>query len=197
MAQNQTPFNQGKLITSGAFIFFALVALIVLATSSFKTIDPGQRGVVFRPFTSGLDKENIKDPGFTVIAPWNDLLVYDVREQQIEEAMEVMSKNGLSIKVDVTVRFNPMYDKIGDLHEKFGRDYKLTLVRPETRSAVRKIIGRFEGEELYSTKRDEVQALIEQDLEATLKENFIELRKALIRDIELPAKVKNAIEVKL
>ena len=125
------------------------------------------------------------------------MYVYQVREQQLEEAMEVLSTNGLNIKVDVTVRVNPEYGKIGDLHERFGRDYLNTLVRPEVRSAVRKIIGRFEPEELYSSKRDEVQKLIQEDLKASLAENHIVLQATLIRDIELPDKVKNAIEVKI
>jgi len=90
--------------------------------------------------------------------------------------MEVLSTNGLNIKVDVTVRVNPEYGKIGDLHERFGRDYLNTLVRPEVRSAVRKIIGRFEPEELYSSKRDEVQKLIQEDLKASLAENHIVLQ---------------------
>ncbi|MCB0619888.1 MAG: prohibitin family protein, partial [Saprospiraceae bacterium] len=86
---------------------------------------------------------------------------------------------------------------IGDLHEKFGREYMNSLVRPEVRSSVRKVIGQFTPEELYSTKRDEVQQLIQKDLEATLKNNYIELKATLIRDIELPDKVRTAIEEKI
>ena len=89
------------------------------------------------------------------------MYLYDVREKQIEEEMEVLSSNGLNIKVDVTVRVNPDYSKIGELHETFGREYLNSLVRAEVRSSVRNIIGRFEPEELYSSKRDEVQALIQ------------------------------------
>ncbi|MEL6719725.1 MAG: SPFH domain-containing protein, partial [Bacteroidota bacterium] len=52
-------------------------------------------------------------------------------------------------------------------------------------------------EELYSTKRDEVQTMIRADLERTLRENYLTLKAVLIRDIELPDKVKTAIEDKL
>jgi regulator of protease activity HflC (stomatin/prohibitin superfamily) len=62
---------------------------------------------------------------------------------------------------------------------------------------VRQVIGKFTPEELYSTKRDEVQTLITDDLTRTLSNNFIELRAILIRDIELPDKVRTAIEEKL
>lgn len=179
------------------FAFIGFVLLIILTSSTFLTIEAGERGVIFRPFSTGLDKENIYQPGFHVVAPWNTMYIYDVREKQLEESMEVLSKNGLNISVDVTVRFNPIYDKIGDLHEKFGKDYVNTLVRPEVRSAVRTVIGRFEPEELYSTKREEVQGMISADIEESLQRNYIGLKATLIRDIALPDKVKNAIEEKI
>lgn len=161
------------------------------------TIEPGKSGVLFKRFGGGLDKENVYRPGFHIIAPWNVMYVYSVREQQLEEALEVLSSNGLEISMDVTVRVNPDDTRLGDLHEKFGVGYIESLVRPEVRSAVRAVIGRFTPEELYSTRRDEVQSLINETLEKTLDENFISLRATLIRDIQLPEKVRTAIEEKI
>lgn len=188
---------QSKFISYAIMGFFAFIALVTFSNSTFITLQPGERGVLFYRFSGGLDKDNIYTPGFHVVAPWNEMHVYPVREQQLDEQMSVLSNNGLKITVDVTIRVNPKYDKIGDLHAKFGRDYINTLVRPEIRSAVRNIIGRFEPEELYSSKRDEVQQLIQEDLEKSLDENYLDLKATLIRDIELPDKVKNAIEVKI
>ena len=184
----------------GPTIALALVGFflfIILTSSTFLTIDAGERGVLFRPFSTGLDKENIYQPGFHVVAPWNSMYVYDVRETQLEEEMEVLSSNGLNIKVDVTVRVHPAYNKIGDLHENFGKEYLNSLVRPEVRSAVRQVIGRFEPEELYSSKREEVQAMIAQDIETSLTKNFVALKATLIRDIALPDRVVSAIEEKI
>ncbi|RMG54267.1 MAG: prohibitin family protein [Bacteroidetes bacterium] len=189
--------NKSRVISTAALVFLGFLLLVFLTSGAFITIDAGERGVIFRKFGSGLDKENIFQPGFHFIAPWNSMYVYSVRETQLEEEMEVLSSNGLNIKVDVTARVNPMYNRIGDLHENFGKDYLISLVRPELRSSVRKILGRFTPEELYSTRRDEVQEQIQKDLEETLGKNFIELKASLIRDIELPEKVKTAIEEKL
>lgn len=191
------PINQGRLITTGVIVFILFLIILIFSNATFLTIDPGHRGVLFRRFSGGIDKEKVYNPGFHVIAPWNVMYVYDVREKQVEEEMEVLSSNGLNIRVDVTVRVNPSYSKIAELHEKFGKQYLESLVRPEIRSSVRNIIGRFQPEELYSTKRDEVQGLIQEDLLKTLGNNFVELRTTLIRDIELPEKVKVAIEDKI
>lgn len=189
--------KQNRLMLYGVVGFFLLFLVLTFSNATFLTVEAGERGVLFRRFSGGLDKENIYQPGFHIIAPWNTMYVYPVREQQISEEMEVLSSNGLNIRVDVTARVNPRYDKIGELHEEFGREYLTSLVRPEVRSSVRKVIGRFTPEELYSTKRDEVQTMIENDMEESLGANHIALRAVLIRDIELPEKVRNAIEEKI
>jgi len=189
--------KQGKLVTTGVILFVGLIFVLLLSNATFLTIEAGERGVLFKRFGGGLIKEKIYEPGFHIVAPWNTMFVYDVREKQLEEEMQVLSSNGLNINVDVTVRVNPMYLKIGDLHEKFGFDFFNSLVRPEVRASVRKVVGRFTPEELYSTKRDEVQQMIQTDLEENLQRNYVELRASLIRDIELPDRVVKAIEEKL
>lgn len=196
MSQNHSP-RQGRLFTFGIIGFILLIVFIIFSNATFLTIDAGERGVLFQRFGGGLDTETIYQPGFHVIAPWNSMYVYAVREQQLEEEMEVLSSNGLNISVDVTVRVNPKYDQIGFLHEKFGRDYLTSLVKPEVRSAVRDVIGQFTPEELYSSKRTEVQKMIQGDLAKALERNYIELQATLIRDIALPDKVRLAIEDKL
>ena len=175
----------------------ALILLLLFGGRMFLIIQAGERGVIFKPYTSGLDKENIYGEGFHIIAPWNDVYVYNVREQQRDEPMDVLDKNGLSISMDITVRFNPSYSKIGNLHEQFGINFVDVLVVPEVRSCVRKVAGRYTAEEIYSTKRAEVEQSIIEETKKILSENFIEMKALLIRSINLPAQIKGAIESKL
>ena len=189
-----------KFNFKSSYIVIGVIVLIVLLLFGgrmFLIIEAGERGVVFRPYTSGLDKENIYSEGFHIIAPWNNMYVYNVREQQREETMDVLDKNGLSINTDVTVRFNPIYNKIGFLHEQFGVNYINVLVVPEVRSSVRQVAGRYTAEEIYSTKRAEVEQAIITETKLTLGENFIDMKALLIRSINLPAQIKGAIENKL
>jgi regulator of protease activity HflC (stomatin/prohibitin superfamily) len=174
-----------------------LFILIGLSSSIFYTIDAGERAVIFKKFGGGLDKENVIGQGFNFKAPWNTLHVYDVKENSAEESMDVLDKNGLSINVDVTVRFHPIYEQIGYLHENFGVRYIETLVIPEVRSAVRQVMGRFTAEEIYSTKRAEVETSIKEETAVSLGANNIEMKTLLIRSINLPEQIKLAIENKL
>ncbi len=186
------PFS---LIILGAAVVIALIVVF----SSFVTIQPGFKGIVFRKFTTGLDKKNVYDAGFYVVAPWNEMYIYDVREQQREEIMDILDKSALQLKVDISIRFRPMLTRIGYLHENFGKAYVDQLIVPEVRSKVREIMGRFTVEEIYSTHRKEVEEAIKTEVAAILRSpaNNIEMTAMLVRSITLPEQIQKAIESKL
>ena len=46
-----------------------LIFIVLFGSSMFKTIEPGEKGVIFRKFGGGLDKEKIYEQGFHIIAP--------------------------------------------------------------------------------------------------------------------------------
>ena len=188
-----------KLTPIVIVIVVGIIIVVAFASSIFFTIEPGHRAVIFKRFTGGLEKENVLKEGFHMKAPWNEMYIYDVREQKIEETMDVLDKNGLSITVDVSVRYHPMKDRIGYLHETFGKRYVEQLIIPEARSTVRKVMGRYTAEEIYSTKRNEVENSIISETEEILKKesNNIEMKALLIRSIKLPQEIKLAIENKL
>jgi regulator of protease activity HflC (stomatin/prohibitin superfamily) len=173
------------------------VLLLIFGSQMFYVIKPGERAVIFKKFAGGLDKDNIFTPGFHIIAPWNDMIKYDVREQKSEETMDVLDKEGLSVNIDITVIFNPMHDAIGHLHENIGADYVTVMVIPNVRSSVRAVTGRFSAEEIYSTKRAEVELAIIEATRKALAAKNIDMKDLLIRSIILPDKIKAAIESKL
>lgn len=177
----------------------AVAVILIFSSMIFITLEPGEKGVIFRKFGGGLDKEHVYGDGFHIIAPWNTMFVYDVREQKVDESMDVLDKNGLSVQVDVSVRFYPVYEKVGELHERFGENYKEQLVKPEVRSVVRQVMGRYTAEEIYSTKRKQVEDDIINETRKVLQkpENNINMSALLIRSIVLPSNIKNAIESKL
>lgn len=175
----------------------AFIVVLALSSSLFYTIEATERAIIFYPFGKGLDKDNVIEPGFHMKAPWNDKYVYLVNEVSSDETMDVLDKSGLSIHVDVTVRFYPMPEKIGFIHEKFTKNYVNVLVIPEVRSTVRQVMGRYTAEEIYSTKRAEVETAITSESEKILGANNVRATAVLIRSIVLPEQIKGAIENKL
>ncbi len=77
--------KQGRLMTMAILALFALIFVIGLSNSLFVTINPGEKGVLFKRFGGGLQVDKTYSQGFHVIAPWNDMIVYDLR---IQEAFE-------------------------------------------------------------------------------------------------------------
>ncbi|MEM8907804.1 MAG: prohibitin family protein, partial [Bacteroidota bacterium] len=156
-----------------------------------------QRGVLFKRFGGGLDKENIYTQGFHVIAPWNKMYIYDVRTNEAFEKMEVLSKNGLTITVELSYRYQPVAEKIGYLHDEIGAGYLERIIKPEIRSATREVIGKYLPEELYSTKREAIQdEIFNRTSESVLQKHLI-LDAVLIREVALPTSLQQAIERKL
>jgi regulator of protease activity HflC (stomatin/prohibitin superfamily) len=177
----------------------ALIVLLYLSSEIFITIKAGERGVLYKRFQGGTDFDISYTPGFHMKAPWNEIYVYNVRENIINEKMDVLDKSGLSVSVDVSVRFFPIYKQIPFLHEFFGEQYVELLVKPEVRSTVRRVMGRYTAEEIYSTKRAEVEDAIIKETEEILRseDNNIQMQALLIRSINLPDQIKKAIEAKL
>ena len=192
--------QSSKLISVIVFLLFGLTILISFASSIFYVIESTERAVIFYKFSSrGLDKENVIRPGFGIKAPWNDLYKFDITDNLIEETIDVLDGSGLSINVDVTMNYHLNYDSVGEIYETYQFDYNRRLIRPVFRSTVRDVMGRYTAEEIYSTKRAEVENLIQEEASEVLRQpgNNIVMKSLLIRSITLPAQIKAAIEMKL
>lgn len=182
-----------KLIALGVIV---LIVVIVMFKSSV-TIKSGEAGVLFRTFGGGVYTEQQYGEGFHFIAPWNKMIIYNIKQQTEEESMSVLSSNGLEIDVDVTLQFQPIAKKLPLLHQEKGVNYIDNIVTPALRSATRAVIGRYTPEEIYSSKREVIQDEIYHETKILLEKQFIQVNAILVRDITLPPTIKTAIEQKL
>lgn len=183
-----------RLLILGIFIF---IGVTILGSTTFLTIDAGHEGVLFKRFAGGLEKENTYKQGFHIVAPWNTMHVYDVRLNEDYEVMEVLARNGLTIKVDMSYRYRPIRERIGYLHDNVGMDYHRRIIVPELRSATREVIGKYNPEELYSTQREAIQTEIFERTKESAGRNDLIIDAVLIREVELPESLQAAIERKL
>jgi len=193
---NNVEFNVKKFLPA---LLIAGVLLILLAFGNrmSQTIDSGEAGVLFKTFGNGVYLDHTYSEGFHFIAPWNKMFVYEVRQQETGDKMTVLSSNGLEIAVDVSIWFQPEYEKLPYLHKEKGQDYLTRVVKPSIRSATRSVIGRYTPEEIYSSKRDIIQSEIGEETRKILSQQHVQLNEVLVRDITLPPTIKTAIEKKL
>ncbi len=187
------PTQLRRLIVAGAIVFI----LIIILFKSAVTVSAGQAGVLYKRFGGGVDTEQTFGEGFHIIAPWNKLYIYEVRQKEVLETMKVLSSNGLDIELEASAWYKPDYAKLAVLHQDIGESYLERIVQPTMRSAARSVIGRYTPEQIYSSKRDAIQEEIFAETKTVLAEKNIILDRVLVRDVTLPATIKTAIERKL
>lgn len=173
-----------------------LVLIVLFGSMMTTTIRSGEAAVRYSVF-GGTDLDKTYGEGLKVYPPWVSIIRYDVRVQEQLERLEALSSNGLTIRMDVSIRWRPTSADLPSLHTTYGTDYYRKLVQPELRSAVREIVGQFTPEELYSTKRSELQDEIYERVRASVQDRFVNVEAVLIRDVALPDEIKTAIENKL
>jgi len=187
-----------RLPKIGLPILILIVGLIIFVSKSTVTIGSGEAGVLYKTFGGGVVTDGPPlGEGFHLVAPWNKVIVYEVRQQEVFEKMQVLSSNGLEIKLDASAWFQPDYEKLGLLHQQKGENYVDRVLLPTIRSAARSVLGRYTPEQLYSSKRDAIQQEIFEETKKIVGNQYIQLNEVLVRDVTLPTTIKEAIERKL
>tara|TARA_A100000164_G_scaffold59746_1_gene48220 strand:- start:75 stop:890 length:816 start_codon:yes stop_codon:yes gene_type:complete len=182
----------------GLPIILMSILLIVFISRSSVNIGYGEAGVLFKTLGGGVEIEKPpKGEGFRIIAPWNRIFIYDVKQQEVLESMQVLSSNGLEISLDVSMLYQPNYDSLGLLHKTKGINYLNTVLLPTVRAVARSVVGRYTPEQLYSTKRDAIQNEIFEETRDNVMSQYIQLNAVLVRDVSLPNAIKQGIERKL
>ncbi len=193
MSDNQLSLPKGII----PIILIILIGVIFLSKSTV-TIDSGEAGVLWKRFDGGVVTDQpAMGEGFHIVAPWNDVIIYEVRQLELFEQMKVLSSNGLDIQLDASAWYQPQIDKLGLLHQNIGPNYLDKVIKPAMRSAARSVVGRYAPEQIYSSKRDVIQKEIFDETKKILDNQFVQLNEVLVRDVTLPTTIKDAIERKL
>lgn len=179
-------------------VILGIIVLIIVLAKSSVTIRSGYAGVLYKTFGNGVvtDKPPLGE-GFHIIAPWNQVFIYEMRQQELSDKMQVLSSNGLEIRLDASAWYQPVREDVAKLHQEKGENYLERIIMPAIRSAARSVVGRYTPEQLYSSKRDAIQDEIFEETKKFLDEQYIQLNEVLVRDVTLPPTIKDAIERKL
>jgi regulator of protease activity HflC (stomatin/prohibitin superfamily) len=175
--------------------------------SAVKQIEPGYVGV---QKLFGKVNNNTLESGLNVINPLVEVVMFDVRTQNYtmssvhdegdktgDDAIRVLSADGLEVIIDLTVLYKVVSDEAPRILKEIGTDYRNTIVRPICRTKIRDNAVYYDAVALYSTKRDEFQARIFKTIEGDFKGRGLVLEQLLVRNITLPASVKTTIESKI
>jgi regulator of protease activity HflC (stomatin/prohibitin superfamily) len=172
------------------------LGLMCIAGCACETVPSGSGGIVFDSFSGGTQRESYAE-GLHFLRPGKSLIVYDLRVQEAKEELAVLSNNGLDIRVDASVRYRVDAPHIFELQTQTGPRYADIVVGPVVRSEARKVFGRYSPEEIYSTRREQIEKEIYDEVTRALQGKYVIVEAILVRDVTLPEVIRNAISDKL
>lgn len=183
--------NKNKIIALALGAVTTLI-LIIFFFTSWKDVNMGDEGFVYEPYGSGIDTNKTYIEGTYFIAPWNDIITYNVRQQSKQYISTVMDVNGTNITMTVSVNYSAIKRKSANLHLKHGPGY-ITFVDDKAKGAIKDVVGRYTYEEVYSTKREILEEEIESILKKDFSGNFVQLNYVEIADVDLPPAIADEI----
>ena len=187
---------KGKLPYLIALVLVLALLILYFWNRIFIVIGPGQAGALYRPLTSGTITDYVYPEGLQVLFPLNTMTIYDTRVQVIQHDLTVLTNRGLPITLKLAIRFRPIYELVGVLHQQVGVDYPKKVILPQIESVLRRRIGQHSPEEIYTNKEGVLSNIIALAIEE-VGQKFVEVDEIIIRTVELPKPVRTAIEEKL
>jgi len=160
-------------------------------------IPSGHRGVFYYKFGDGTEMGKIYPEGFNWHFPWNSMFVYQIQLNERREDLHVLSADGASIGLEVTIWYRPVVDKLDSLQITVGENYYEVALAPALRGVARAVVGRYKPEEIYSSRRDSIATEILREMRTLMVEKFITVENIIIRNVVLPQKITEAINAKL
>ena len=185
-----------------------LVGLSVLGAAGYAlythppmaNIGRGEVGVRTNRLTGSVSEW--RDGGVFVMPGLHDLRVYSLRDrtyqpEQVRRADGVaplQSVEGLSLGVDLSVRYALDAARLGALSKSLPDDVGTEIVEPVVQGVIYKIFSRYTVREIFSTKRVEIQQAIESELTSRLAQDGVVVRAVYMGKVDLPADYRRGME---
>ena len=176
-------------------VIVLVIPLFFLTTACAGTsVQPGERGLMWRPFSEGLSTEPLKD-GFYWRAPWNNLYLYDVRWQSYTENVDALSADDLQVLVKAAIILRPIPEEVYFLAHEVGSDFYLRIVKPEFLAAVRSVVSGY-NMVTVPERSAEIASKVQAVVVEKLKGRHLAIQSVALADVDFPQVVLSAIEQK-
>ncbi len=189
------------------FITVSILLIFIILVSSVRIVQPGYVGV--QVLFGNLNKKVLKN-GLHFVFPFVQVVMMDVRTQDYtmsiakeegvkkgDDAITSLTRDGLTISLDISVWYKLDPQKAVDVYQNIGTNYVEKIVRPAIRTSIRNATVLYNVSEIFSEKREDLSKKIFDELYANLFEKGIIVDKILLRNIDLPTRVKTAIDEKI
>ena len=174
------------LISAG----FALMAI----GQCFTVIPAGNIGVV--DFFGTVSSNTLK-AGINPVNPLSRVIKMTVQTQEMKEVMDVPSKEGLTVQLEVSILYHLNPEKAAEVYKTVGENYESVILEPQFRSVTRGVTASYEAKALYTSEREALSLQILKEILAATEARGITVESAPLRRVGLPAGLTQSIEIKL
>lgn len=171
-------------------IMFALT----LGLNSFVVIPAGSVGIV--DIFGNVSPVTLKS-GINTVTPWAHVEKMSIKTQELKETMDVPSKEGLTVQLEISVLFHLDPNKAQDVYKTVGPNYLEIIIEPQFRSVARGVTAGYEAKALYTSEREMLAEMILVDLRKLVAPRGVTVESTPLRKVGLPAGLSKAIEEKL
>lgn len=123
--------------------------------------------------------------------------VHDEGQQKTDDAIITLSSDGLTLRLDLTIWYKLSENDAPQVYRSIGLDYVEKIVRPAIRTAIRDVSVGYSATDIYSVKREDFVRDVTKNLESAFNGRGVVLERVLLRNVELPEKVRAAIDEKI
>jgi prohibitin 1 len=174
-----------------------LVALLLGAVALLQavTVVPaGHVGVV--DFFGTVSPMTLK-AGINPVNPLARVVRFSVKTQELKELMDVPSKEGLTVQLELSALFHLNPEKAAEVYKTVGPDYMHIVLVPQFRSVARGVTASYDARALYTSEREQLAQTILKELQAIVEPRGIAVESTPLRKVGLPAGLTASIEQKL
>ena len=182
--------GSAKPILIGVGIF----VLIILISMSTTVVPAGHVGV---KDLFGSVSDDVLGAGFHLVNPLVKVRKMSVQTVEAKETADVPSKEGLVVRVDVSLLLRLQKEKAAHVYRTVGMNYIAVVVDPQLRSVIRGVTAAYEAKALYTAERELIANQIQRQLQPLLEPRGVVVEKILLRQVALPRILSTAIERKL
>lgn len=191
-------FVRTKKFVNNPFSRFSVIGMIVFGILAlgqcFTVIPAGHVGVVD---FFGVVSENTLKSGINLVNPFARVIKFSVKTQEIKEDMDVPSKEGLTVGLEISVLFHLNPEKAALVYKTIGENYAQIILIPNFRSVCRGVTASYEAKALYTSEREQLAQIIKDELQKSVGPRGITIESTPLRKVVLPEGLSRAIEAKL
>jgi regulator of protease activity HflC (stomatin/prohibitin superfamily) len=179
---------------AGVAPIVGVVALLAAVGSCLTVVPAGHVGVV--DFFGTVSPNTLK-AGINLVNPLANVIKFSVKTQEIKEVMDVPSKEGLTVQLEVSVLYHLNPEKAAEVYKGIGPNYAEIILEPQFRSVSRGVTAGFEAKALYTSERELLASQIQEHLSKIVEPRGITIETAPLRRVGLPQRLSESIEEKL